>query len=239
MNSRYTLIIALLAIAAGIFAYTQRDAKPVNYTEGAPTATPAPFLDLDKDKLQEVEVATTDGKVLLKRAAGGWEVDGKGMASDTVGGTLERLAKPEILRDLGTEAKPEDYGLATASMTVTLTLSGGESTVVQVGDKHPIDPQYYVRKVGEQRIVILSSSDWDSLKDWIANAPLAPTATPATEGTPSAEGTGSPDAASDDAADTAADDATTPDDGGEVAPVAVEATLAAAPVPTVAATAKP
>lgn len=245
MNTRYTLIIVLLAIAAGIFTYTQRDAKPVDYTHGAPTATPAPFLELDKDKLQEVEVATKDGKVLLKRAAGGWEVDGKGKASDTVGSTLERLAKPEVLRDLGTEAEPEDYGLATASMTVTLKLSGGESTVVQLGDKHPIDPQYYVRKAGDKRIVILSSTDWDSLKDWIANAPLAPTATPAAEGTP-----GTPGAATPDAEGTPGETAPAGDDGGgdagssadataEPSPVVIELPTAMAPPATAAATAKP
>ncbi|HQZ70094.1 MAG TPA: DUF4340 domain-containing protein [Anaerolineae bacterium] len=237
MNSRYTLIIVLLAIAAGIFAYTQRDAKPVDYSHGMPTATPAPFLDLDKDKLQEVEVSTQDGKVVLKRAAGGWEVEGKGPASETVGSTLERLAKPEVLRDLGTEAKPEDYGLATASMTVTLKLSGGESTVVQLGDKHPIDPQYYVRKAGDKRIVILSSTDWDSLKDWIANAPLAPTATPVAEGTPAAEGVDGVALPTTDAA--GEDSGAVPDAAGEVAPAVSAPPDDAAPGPTAASPTRP
>lgn len=211
MNTRYTLILALLAIGAGILYWQFKDLKPVDYTHGAPTPTPSPFLELDKDQLQEVEVATKDGKLLLKRAAGGWEVDGKGKASELVSSTVERLAKPEVLRDLGTEAKPEDYGLATSAMTVTLKLSGGESTVIQVGDKHPVDPQYFVRKAGDARIVILSSSDWDSLKDWIANPPLAPTATPeGGEGTPE---DGTPEA--DDGDPSAPDDAGTPEAGAD------------------------
>lgn len=253
MNTRYTLILALLAIGAGILYWQFKDLEPVDYSHGAPTATPAPFLDLAPDQLQEVEVATADGKLLLKRAAGGWEVDGKGKASDLVGSTVERLAKPEVLRDLGTELKPEDYGLATAAMTVTLKLSGGESTVVQVGDKHPIDPQYYVRKAGDKRIVILSASDWDSLKDWIANAPLAPTATPAVEGapadgTPAAEGVDGGDgtpAPDDAAAGDSATDAVGAGDAGDSAgdDAAAAQPTAAAPPPVltlvVVPTAKP
>ena len=94
-----------------------------------------------------------------------------------------------------------------------------------------------MRKAGDTRIVILSSTDWDSLKDWIANAPLAPTATPVAEGTPAAEGVDGVALPTTDAA--GEDSGAVPDAAGEVAPAVSAPPDDAAPGPTAASPTRP
>jgi len=192
MNIRYTLILVLVAVALGIFAWTQRDVTPVDLAKGTATPTPVALLDLKPDDVQEVEVSGKDGKYTLTRVAGGWEVDGQ-KASDLVNSVVANLAKPGVLRELSADRKPQDYGFATPSLTVTLKTAGGTSHVIEVGDDTPVETgNVYVRLKDGPKIVVVSKSDITSLNDWFTNKPLAPTATPSPEGTPAA---GTPGAA--------------------------------------------
>lgn len=187
MNWRFTAIVLLLFLALAIFAYTQRSAPSMQVGEGAPTATPQALLELKAEDVQEVEVDGADGQYKLVRVAGGWQVDGQA-ASEEVAGVVERLANPTVVRDLPGDRKPEDYGFATPTLTVTLKTAAGESHVLQVGDDTPVDYNVYVRLLGQPRIVIVSKSDITLLKEWLTARPFAPTATATgtPEGTPAA-----------------------------------------------------
>ncbi len=189
MNLRYTLILVLLAVALGIFAYTQRDTEPVDVGTGTATPTAGPLFDLKPEDVQEVAVVSATGSYTLTRVAGGWEVDGQ-PANDMVDGVVKTLAAPTIVRELPADRDPEDYGFATPSLTVTLKTAGGDSKVLQVGDDTPVDFNVYLREKDAARIVIVGRADITSLKDWVTTRPLAPTPTPTgpAAGTPGADG---------------------------------------------------
>lgn len=221
MNARYTLIMALVAVALGIFAYTQRDAEPTDFTDGGPTPTPAPLYELEADDIQELKVVVSSedeeggGETTITRVAGGWEIDQQALA-DYVGGTIERLASPAVLRQLPEDRDPETYGFGSPTMTVTLSTAGGDSQVLVVGDEVPTDPQYYVRLGGEGRIVIISSSDLNSFKGWVTDPPYAPTPTPEVVEEEAAEdGDLESEDAENEAAEGDADDEAAPEDASE------------------------
>lgn len=192
MNARYTLILVLVAVALGIFAWTQRETAPVDLAQGSPTPTPAPLFELAPEDVQEVEVLGATGGYTLTRVAGGWEVDGE-PADSQVDGLVTRLAQPTIVRELTGEPDPEIYGFGTPSLTVTLKTAAGEARVIQVGADTPVDYNVYIRAQDGQRILIVGQSDITMLKDWLLSPPFAPTATPTgpagLEGTPDPLGT--------------------------------------------------
>lgn len=184
MNTRYTLITLLVAVALGSFAWLQREVEPTDFTDGGPTPTPAPLFELAAEDIQEVEVKSPAGDYTVTRVAGGWEIDQQALA-DYVGSTIEGLAKPSVLRYLPEDRKPEEFGFDSPTMTVTLKTAAGESKTIVVGDKNPVEPQYYIRLGDDPRIAIVSSGDWESLQSWTSAPPYAPTQTPE----PSSDGT--------------------------------------------------
>lgn len=225
MNTRYTLIMLLIAIALATFAYLQRDLEPVDYTDGGPTPTPAALFELAAEDIQEIAVEHPDGDYTITRVAGGWEI-GEQRLAEHVNSTIEILAKPAVLRSLEADRDPADYGFDSPTMTVTLKTAGGESRSLIVGDKNPVEAQYYVRLSETDPIAIVGSSYLESLANWAAAPPYAPTPTP--EGGEDeasldelldgdAEGEGeageSEDGAGDDAGSEGADDASDADDG--------------------------
>ena len=176
MNPRLTLIISLLAIALGIFAYTQRDAEPIDYTDGGPTPTPAPVLDLAGEDVQSLSIESVDGNYEILRVSDHWEVDDEPL-SEYVNETIGRLANPNVLRVLPADSDEKVFGFDTPTLTVTFKTTEGES-VVHVGAEAPVEPQFYLRKQGEDRIVMVAQSDWQSLIDWQDDPPYEPTPTP-------------------------------------------------------------
>lgn len=177
MNRRFTLIVFLVFAALAVFAYTQRNTESLQVGEGAPTPTPLALLELVADDIEEVVVDGELGGYELSRVAGGWEVDGFA-ASDEVDGVVTRLANPNVIRELPADRDPDDYGFATPSLTVTLRMAAGDEHLLHVGDDTPVDPYAYVRLADGERLVIVSYSDFNRLKDWIEAPPLAPTPTP-------------------------------------------------------------
>jgi hypothetical protein len=190
MNWRFTLIVFLVFAVLAVFAYTQLDAPARQVGEGAPTATPEALISLDVADVQEVLVESEDGSYTLSRVAGGWHVDGED-TNDEVDGVVERLADLKVIRDLPSDRDPGDYGFATAALTVTLKTAAGDEHVLQIGDDTPVDYNAYVRRLGGDRIVIMSRGDIERLRDWLDTPPLAPTPTPEVEPTDEgAEGDG-------------------------------------------------
>jgi hypothetical protein len=177
MNRRYTLIVLLIFVALAILAYLQRDAEPIDFTDGGPTPTAAPILEVEGADVQEVEVTDGFQSYTLVRVAGGWEIDEEPL-NDLVDATIGRIANPTVLRTLPEDVEADAFGFDSPTLTVTLATAGGESHTMVLGAKHPVDPQYYLRLDGDARIVIVSSSDFDSLVNWFETPPFAPTPTP-------------------------------------------------------------
>jgi hypothetical protein len=196
MNTKYTagMLALFLALAAAAY-YAGRDREPVDLAAGTATPTPAPLFEYEPTDIQEFDVEGEEGSVTLTRVAGGWEVDGE-PANDSIDPIVERLAHPAPLRTLPSDRDPETYGFASPTLTVTLRTQDGEEQVLVYGDETVIDAQVYVRLGGVGDIHMFSSGDWNTMRGWLTNPPLRPTATPeeVDEGTASPEAEGTADA---------------------------------------------
>jgi hypothetical protein len=197
MNSRYTLIVAVAAIAliaVAMFAYV-RKVEPVDLSKGMPTPTPGPILTLAAPDVQELDVSgPASKKYVLKRVAGGWEVDGE-KASDLVDSTVTNLVKLAAVQQLAADRKAADYGFNTPALTVTLKTAAGVATAFKMGDNVVGEPTYaYFRLDGEGKpILVVTNADLKTLTDWLDNKPLAPTPTPTVSGTPGTPGAALPE----------------------------------------------
>jgi hypothetical protein len=185
MNARYTFVIVVIFVALAVFAYSQRNAAPMDVTKGPSTPTPGVLVTVDASALEEVKVVGASGHYTLTRSAGVWQIDGA-KADDTVDSVISELANLQIVGEVPADkAKPADYGFATPALTVTLMTAAGESRVFMVGDPVPGGGWVYVRVKDDPRIVWILDSQATQLKDWIDKRPLAPTETPmAGTGTP-------------------------------------------------------
>ncbi len=190
MNRKYTLSLfaVFVALAAAAY-YAGRDREPVEMTAGTATPTPEPMYTIAADDVQEIDVSGPGDEYVLRRAAGGWEVDGE-KASEAVDGLVTRLAEGSIKRELPLDRNPSDYGFATPTLTVTIKTKAGDTYALTVGDDTPVESSVYLRLNGEAPIRVMAKADISTLRDWLTDPPLAPTATP----TPTATGEGAPEA---------------------------------------------
>lgn len=231
MNARLTLGVFLAFAALAVFAWTLRDEAPRQVGPNAPTATPGAIWEVADDGVTAVAVVGATGAYTLTRAGDGWLVDGQ-PAADEVEGAVQGAAKPSVLRVLGEERDPDQYGFASPTLTLTFTISDTER-VLLVGDQPPTSSDYYVRTADGGPMRIVSGYDIDRLKDWLLTPPLAPTATPEATATPG-EGTVEPTIEGEDAME---GDAGTPEAAAtaEDEPLIVPATVAATEAATEAA----
>jgi len=186
MNARTTLAVFLAFAALAVFAWTLRDQAPRQVGPNAPTATPGPIWEVADEGVTALTVVSTTGTYTLTRMGDGWQVDGQPAASD-VGTTVQAVAKPSVLRVLGEDRDPNDYGFAAPALTLTFTISDVQR-VLLVGDQPPTTSDYYVRPAEGGPIRIVSGFDIGRLKEWLTARPYAPTATPEPTATPG-EGT--------------------------------------------------
>jgi hypothetical protein len=194
MDRKFTVIVVVAAVALVALAFWQRDAEPVDLAKGTATATPGPVLSMDPAQVQEVQVTGPLSKTYtLSRVAGGWQVDGLA-ASETVSSTVGSLVQTSALQTLGADRRPEDYGFASPSLTVTVKTADGQTTTFHVGDEVVGESSSsYIRLTGEgQPIHIVSNFNLKTLEEWLDTKPLAPTATPDLPTAPAADLSGTP-----------------------------------------------
>ena len=73
---------------------------------------------------------------------------------------------------------------------MAIKTKAGDTYAITVGDDTPVDSGVYLRLNGEAPIRVTAKADISTLRDWLTDPPLAPTATP----TPPARGEGAPGA---------------------------------------------
>jgi len=191
MNARTTLVVFLAFAALAVFAWTIRDEPARQVGPNAPTATPGPIWEVAEDGVTALAVVGPSGAYTLTRAGDGWQVDGRA-AADDVGTTVQGAAAPTVVRVLGEDRDPDDYGFASPALTLTFTISDVQR-VLLVGDQPPTTSDYYVRPAEGGPMRIVSGFEIGRLIEWLTAPPLAPTATPEAtetpgEGTPGADG---------------------------------------------------
>jgi hypothetical protein len=158
MTARGTVL--LLGVLLALLGYlwlmeTRQVAQPVSAT-----VEEAPLLDGPAAAVARIDLVNPEGRVTAMRRDRAW-VDGSGHVWD---GT----AVADLLETLGTlrpvmevDPAPEDvdgYGLGSTAQRLHVSGQDGRSMLeLEVGERNPAWTGLYVRRVGEQRVVLVGA----------------------------------------------------------------------------------
>jgi len=183
MNRRNTLILLVILAALAAYTYFGEIRKGEKPTPESASTQPAVF-DLPQDEIVGLEVTTGDGKTTeLKREAGKlWTMVTPASAQVDemrVSGLLQGLASLKASRTITQPTDIAQYGLITGTLTADITLSGGETHKLLVGETNPSGAAYYALADGKQdTIYLLFSGSVDELKRLVSEPPYPPTLAP-------------------------------------------------------------
>jgi len=154
-----TAAIALLLVGGGLW-YSNKLEKD---KEGKPAPdAPPKIVEIATDQIQRIDIVKGAESTTVARAADGkWELTAPKAAradQDTVGslaGTFNSLSSDRLI-----EEKPSnlaEFGLASPSMTVTVTKKDGKATKLLVGDETPASGGVFVKLDGDPRVFTIAS----------------------------------------------------------------------------------
>ena len=188
-KTTYVLLAVLLVLAAYMLIFDQNNTEEEE-TSTTPTAVPLdPLLTLDTSTVTAIELVQVETGETVQVTLGDdgvWMLEGdEGGEADTDDIDTLMYTVGDLVPDteIGTGALAADYGLDPATYTLTLTTPDGD-IVLLVGPDTISYSGNYAMVEGEDRIVIISSTDEYYLTSWISSPPLAPTPTPETTATP-------------------------------------------------------
>jgi hypothetical protein len=182
MIKRPTIImLALFVVVLASAALFQR------WQAGQETAAPTPtvvsyLLAIDDTAVQALRVEAASGAVTaLSRAAGQeWAVSQPeaGPADQAaVQSALTQLAGLRVITTLAGAPDLSIFGLDSPDYTLTLTMSGGQTYRILVGDLAPTENAYYVR-LNENDPQVVNKYSLDAVLRLLEQPPYEPTPTP-------------------------------------------------------------
>jgi hypothetical protein len=182
MNRRNTLILLVILAALATYTYFGEIQKGTGQGTETPSSQPAIF-NLSGQDVLGLKVATADGKsVELKREAGKpWTMvtpASQGVDETRVNSLVEQLAQLTANRVLTQTNTLAEYGLITGTFTANITLTGGVTHTLLVGETNPSGNSYYALADGKQDpVYLVYSSNVDELQRLVTQPPYPPTPT--------------------------------------------------------------
>lgn len=191
---RTTLIVVgvFAALLLYVVLFEARREPPAE--QGAqPSPTPASVLDVDTDDVRALHIAAGDRSLsLIQQDDGDWAVvpPGTGAASGaaaeavpaetSIYWSVDEILRLQARRIVAEEATGlAEYGLDGPAMTVTIEMAGGAGEQLLIGRETPDGTAYYLQRAGDLRLYIVDHYKIQTLYDWLADPPYAPTPTPA------------------------------------------------------------
>jgi hypothetical protein len=192
MNQRNTLILLVILAALAAYTYFGEIQKGTGQGTETPSSQPAIF-NLSGQDVLGLKVTTADGKsVELKREAGKpWTMvtpASQGVDETRVNSLVEQLAQLTANRVLTQTNNLAEYGLITGTFTADITLTGGVTHTLLVGETNPSGNSYYALADGKQDpVYLVYSNNVDELQRLVTQPPYPPTPTPTTLPSPTIE----------------------------------------------------
>ena len=192
MNWRNTLILLVILAALATYTYFGEIQKGTGQGTETPSSQPAVFNLSDQDILG-LKVTTADGKsVELKREAGKpWTMvtpASQGVDETRVNSLVEQLAQLTANRVLTQTSSLAEYGLITGTFTANITLTGGVTHTLLLGEINPSGNSHYALADGKQSpVYLVYSNNVDELQRLVTQPPYPPTPTPTTLPSPTIE----------------------------------------------------
>jgi hypothetical protein len=156
-----SLLVAVVLLAALSGAVWWAKKHPQSETSNAPPAVKV--ADVPADQIQQIAVKKKDGsQLVLDRQNGKWSLtqpENLPADQDSVSSMTSALAP--LTADSVVEDKPADeakFGLASPSLTVTVTRKGAQPETIEFGDDAPAGSLVYVKDSLNPKIYAVASS---------------------------------------------------------------------------------
>ncbi|MGB8646132.1 MAG: DUF4340 domain-containing protein [Anaerolineae bacterium] len=212
MKFRNTIILLVLLIAVGGYAWyiSQNQVTPFTGARNTPVPTPVNVFDVSTDSVTKFQVTDTKKNltVSVTRQGQDWHMDQpKDSATDTIKilGAIGDLAHLDATRVLTNTTDLSQYGLDNPAIIATMTLSNTSQSVLKIGNATPDQGDYYALKGNDNQVYLVSAATHQGLADFLSDPPFPPTVTPTPlptlpdtptpapgTGTPTASGTPAP-----------------------------------------------
>ena len=196
MRFRNTLILLIIFALLGGYVYFFELNQETTQEESNATDTTLQVLDITADDVLTLEVHMTKGQARLVRdeMGGSWRIEEPVQDAGDDPRINRIVSSLASLRATRTITQTEslnlaDFGLAQPTWTITLTLTGGNSEKLVVGDKNPQQSSYYVQHEGDSAIYLVPAYKMDNTEELITNPPIKPTPTPTPTITPTTKPT--------------------------------------------------
>jgi hypothetical protein len=189
---RTTFIVAgaFVALLLYVVLFEARREPPAE--PGAqPSPTPASVLDLVVDDVQALHIAAGDRSLSLVRQNGEWAIAPAGTGAALEASPEAAPAEASIYWSIGEILQLEarlvvvegaadlaQYGLDVPAMAVTIETASGASEQLLIGRQTPDGTAYYLQRAGDLRLYIVDHYKIQTLYDWLADPPYAPTPAP-------------------------------------------------------------
>ncbi|NLE75159.1 MAG: DUF4340 domain-containing protein [Chloroflexi bacterium] len=186
------ILLVILALLGGYVYFFEWQGEGA-----AATPTPSavtPLWDVEAANIVGLAVQGPQGAIRLHKeiTTNAWQIQEPTQEpADNlrVHSTVDALAGLSASRALTDVTDLGTYGLAAPSWEVDITLLGGESLSLHVGDQNPAGSQYYVQREGDPAVYLVYRSSIESLQRLATEPPYQPTPTPTS---PAATATAAP-----------------------------------------------
>jgi len=157
--------------------------RPGRAPAATPTPATAPLWTIESTSVTDVRLEDTQAKTVveLERAADGtWSIVQPSKQSADTGAVelaISQMSSLSLITDLGTKITLENFGMDKPRYTITLTTAEATYTL-EVGSPTVTGSGYYVRKQGDERVVVVGTYALESVLAWAQTLPLPATPTP-------------------------------------------------------------
>lgn len=154
-------IPTLLAIAAfaGLFWWTQASGFDGKVDEEEKPSKEEAVWDIEKKNIETVTIEREDGPLKFRKEKDLWQATEpqpfpvSGVTVDTFVSSVAYLKGEPVQKD---EQDAADFGLDNPTATVKLSLKGGKSAELLIGEETPVEEKRYVQAKGEEKVYMVS-----------------------------------------------------------------------------------
>lgn len=164
LRTRSTLLLLLLAVGLGAYAYFVE--RPAQQRE----SQKATLLDIERDAVEDVNLTYSDREIHLEKSPDGhWhivaplEADADQQAVKNLVDAIVNAEVTKTIDDPGDDLSP--YGFDNPTVTITLKLQDGTKVpALIVGDQTPIGFKAYARKEGDPKLYLTTGAFHSGVK---------------------------------------------------------------------------
>lgn len=166
------ILVVVLGLLVGAYFFINNKKGSANEDVSEDSTKTITVIELEKDKINQVEFNNENGKFSLKKQGEEWSMDPSSefpvdsSAADSSASGVSSIIANKLIEENATDLS--NYGLDKPA-TVKIGLSDGSSKELEVGATSPTSDGVYVKVKGESKVYLISSYSADGLKPTRSN----------------------------------------------------------------------